>query len=253
MSGAGKSAPRQQQPKGDIAPAHFVASVLQLGISPESVNLQAHAGAQSHPEDDASSERSGHRPTHIKCTDGALDAIRRCHSEFLSLLASELAAVTPDDDNGDGNGDKKKGDPSATGEHSSGNKSEPKGGRKRPRNDEAIPSSASATADVTSDGDSSTVLSRILNETDVMACMERLGMSQVANAASENINQWRDRNRAEMKGAADSEAASKSKQAKKLKKGFRDKDVTAEMIAEQERLLAESARAMKDRMAQQKP
>ena len=251
MSGAGKSASRQQQPKGDIAPAHFVASVLQLGISPESVQ------AQTPPEDDASSERSGHRPTHIKCTDGALDAIRRCHSEFLSLLASELAAVTPDDDNGDGNGDKKKGDPSATGEQSSGNKSEPKGGRKRPRNDEAIPSSdsasASATADVTGDGDSSTVLSRILNETDVMACMERLGMSQVANAASENINQWRDRNRAEMKGAADSEAASKSKQAKKLKKGFRDKDVTAEMIAEQERLLAESARAMKDRMAQQKP
>ena len=246
MSGAGKSASRQQQPKGDIAPAHFVASVLQLGISPESVQ------AQTHPEDDASSERSGHRSTHIKCTDGALDALRRCHSEFLSLLASELAAVTPDDGDGDGNGDKKKGDPSATGEQSSGNKSEPKGGRKRPRNDEAIHSSASATADVTSDGDSSTVLSRILNETDVMACMERLGMSQVANAASENINQWRDRNRAEMKGAADSEAASKSKQAKKLKKGFRDKDVTAEMIAEQERLLAESARAMKERMAQQK-
>lgn len=249
MSGAGKSTSRQQQPKGDIAPAHFVASVLQLGISPESVQ------AQTHPEDDASSERSGHRPTHIKCTDGALDAIRRCHSEFLSLLASELAAVTPDDDNGDGNGDKKKGDPSATGEHSSGNKSEPKGGRKRPRNDEAIPSSdsASATADVTGDGDSSTVLSRILNETDVMACMKRLGMSRVANAASENINQWRDWNRAEMKGSADSEAASNSKQAKKLKKGFRDKDVTPEMIAEQERLLAESARAMKDRMAQQKP
>ena len=97
------------------------------------------------------------------------------------------------------------------------------------------------------------MLSRILNETDVMACMKRLGMSRVANAASENINQWRDRNRAEMKGSADSEAASKSNQAKKLKKGFRDKDVTAEMIAEQERLLAESARAMKDRMAQQKP
>ena len=247
MSGAGKSASRQQQPKGDIAPAHFVASVLQLGISPESVQ------AQTPPEDDAFSEGSGHRPTHIKCTDGALDALRRCHSEFLSLLASELAAVTPGDGDGDGNGDKKKGDPSATGEHSSDAKSKPKSGKKRSRNNEAIPSVSASADDVTGDGDSSTVLSRILNETDVMACMERLGMSQVANAASENINQWRDRNRAEMKGAADSEAASKSKQAKKLKKGFRDKDVTAEMIAEQERLLAESARAMKDRMAQQKP
>ena len=249
MKGAGKSASRQQQqPKGDIAPAHFVASVLQLGISPESVQTQ------THPEDDASSERSGHRSTHIKCTDGALDALRRCHSEFLSLLASELAAVTLDDDDGDGNGDKKKGEPSATGEHSSDAKSKPKGGRKRPRNDEAMPSSASASvAEVTGDGGSSTALSRILNETDVMACMERLGMGQIANAARENINQWRDRNRAEIKGAAESKAASKSKQAKKLKKGFRDKDVTAEMIAEQERLLAESARVMKDRMAQQKP
>jgi len=55
-----------------------------------------------------------------------------------------------------------------------------------------------------------------------------------------------------MKGSDDSKAISKSKQAKKLKKGYRDKDVTAEMIAEQERLLAESARAMKERMAQQK-
>lgn len=245
MSGAGKSASRQQQPKGDIAPAHFVASVLQLGISPESVQ------AQTPPEDDAFSEGSGHRPTHIKCTDGALDALRRCHSEFLSLLASELAAVTPDDD-GDDNGDKKR-DPSAIGEHSSDAKSKPKSGKKRSWNNEAIPSVSASADDVTGDGDSSTVLSRILNETDVMACMERLGMSQVANAASENINQWRDRNRTEMKGSADSEAASKSKQAKKLKKGFRDKDVTAEMIAEQERLLAESARAMKDRMAQQKP
>ena len=77
-------------------------------------------------------------------------------------------------------------------------------------------------------------------------------MSRVANAARENIKQWRDRNRAEMKGSDDSKAISKSKQAKKLKKGYRDKDVTAEMIAEQERLLAESARAMKERMAQQK-
>lgn len=247
MKGAGKSASRQQQPKGDIAPAHFVASVLQLGISPESVNnLQAHDGAQINPEDDASSERSGHRPTHIKCTDGALDALRRCHSEFLSLLASELAAVTPDDD-GDENGD---GDDN--GEHSSDGKSKPKGGRKRSRNDETMPSVSASVAEVTGDGDSSTALSRILNETDVMACMERLGMSQAANAARETINHWRDRNRAEMKGAADSKAASKSKQAKKLKKGFRDKDVTAEMIAEQERLLAESARTMKDRMTQQK-
>ena len=157
--------------------------------------------------------------------------------------------MTPDDDDDDNGG--KKRDPSTTGEHLDA-KSKPKGGRKRPRNDEAIPSSALAD-EVTGNGDSSTALSRILNETDVMSCMERLGMSRVANAARENIKQWRDRNRAEMKGSDDSKAISKSKQAKKLKKGYRDKDVTAEMIAEQERLLAESARVMKDRMAQQKP
>mmetsp|Transcript_18873 Transcript_18873/g.54407 ORF Transcript_18873/g.54407 Transcript_18873/m.54407 type:complete len:279 (-) Transcript_18873:927-1763(-) len=273
MSGAGSSS--RQQPKGDIAPAHFVTSVLQLGILPESVQVPAHPGAKTHPEksdDDVSSERSGQNrsegtggslqnkvsttfgskssvTTRLKCTDGALDALRRCHSEFLSLLASELAAVA-DPDDGDDDGHKKRG-PSAIRDHSSDAKSKPKGGKKRPRNDVAIPPSASADK-VTGDGDSSTALSRILNEADVMACMERLGMSQTAKAARQNTHQWGDRKLAAEANANGGKPASKSKQAKKLRKGFRDKDVTAEMIAEQERLLAESARAMKERMAQQK-
>ena len=79
-------------------------------------------------------------------------------------------------------------------------------------------------------------------------------MSRIAAMAMENIKQWNGRKKSASTATGGDSTISKSaaKKAKKLKKGFRDKDVTAEMIAEQERLLAESARAMKERLQQQK-
>ena len=274
MSGTGTGKGSRQQPKGDIPPAHFVASALQLGIFPKSVQVPEKKGAKVQPEarDGINGAAAGKSSlpvavgsnsstfVPIKCTDGALDALKQCHSEFLVLLASELAAVPDGDVNDDSNGPKKKRGASAditsgnicTSTGSTDGKGAAKSGaKKRPRN-EAAKSSASADAEITLDADTD-ALSRILTEKDVMACMERLGMSRIAAMAMENIKQWNGRKKAARGAAAGDSTTSKSaaKKAKKLKKGFRDKDVTAEMIAEQERLLAESARAMKERLQQQ--
>lgn len=274
MSGTGTGKGSRQQPKGDIPPAHFVASALQLGIVPKNVAVpERNDGAKVQPEArDGTNGASGKsslsagsnsntlEPS-IKCTDGALDALKQCHSEFLILLASELAAVSDGDGNGDSNGPRKQRDASADDTSGSisastgstdGKGAATHGGKKRPRND-AAQSSAPADAETTL-GAGTDALSRILTEKDVMACMERLGMSRIAAMALENIEKWNSRKKSASGAAGGGSAASKSsaKKAKKLKKGFRDKDVTAEMIAEQERLLAESARAMKERLQQQK-
>ena len=273
MSGTGTGKGSRQQPKGDIPPAHFVASALQLGIFPKSVQVLEEKGAKVQPEardgiNGAAGKSSlpvavGSKSSTfvpIKCTDGALDALKQCHSEFLVLLASELAAKPDGDVNDDSNGPKKKRGASAditggnictsTGSRD-GKGAANRGGKKRPRND-AAKSSASADAEITPDADTD-ALSRILTEKDVMACMERLGMSRIAAMAMENIEQWNGREKSASTATGRDSTISKSaaKKAKKLKKGFRDKDVTAEMIAEQERLLAESARAMKERLQQQ--
>lgn len=264
MSGTGTGKGSRQQPKGDIPPAHFVASALQLGIFPKSVQVPEEKGAKVQPEakDGTNSKSSLSVRSNsstldpIKCTDGALDALKQCQSEFLILLASELAAESDGDRNDDGNGPKKRKEASADNSSASigskdGKGAANRGGKKRPRND-AAKSSALADAEITLDADTD-ALSRILTEKDVMACMERLGMSRIAAMAMENIEQWNFRKKAARGAAAGDSTTSKStaKKAKKLKKGFRDKDVTAEMIAEQERLLAESARAMKERLQQQ--
>ena len=279
MSGTGTGKGSRQQPKGDIPPAHFVASALQLGIFPENVAVPQRNGAKIQPEaKDGTNDAVGKSSlpvavgsnsstfVRIKCTDGALDALKQCHSEFLVLLASELAAVSEGDGNDDSNGPTSKNKRDASADNISSNISASSastgskdgkdaakcGAKKRPRND-AAKSSASADAEITLDADTD-ALSRILTEKDVMACMERLGMSRIAAMAMENIEQWNCRKNSARGSAAGDSTTPKSaaKKAKKLKKGFRDKDVTAEMIAEQERLLAESARAMKERLKQQK-
>ena len=276
MSGTGTGKGSRQQPKGDIPPAHFVASALQLGIFPKSVQVPEEKGAKVQPEERdgingaagkssfpvaVGSNSSTFDP--IKCTDGALDALKQCHAEFLVLLASELAAVSEGDGNDDSNGHTRKKKKDASADNISGNISTStgsidgkgaatRGGKKRPRNN-AAKSYASTDAEITLDADTD-ALSRILTEKDVMACMERLGMSRIAAMAMENIEQWNGRKKSATSSIGGGSSASKSvaKKAKKLKKGFRDKDVTAEMIAEQERLLAESARAMKERVQQQR-
>ena len=272
MSGTSTGKNSRQQPKGDIPPAHFVASVLQLGFVPKNVQVSEQKGAKVQPEArDGANDTVGKSSLSvgansstldpIKCTDGALDALKQCHSEFLILLASELAAVSDgggkDDSNGparkDASADNTSGNTSASTGSTDGKAAAKRGGKKRPRNDAAEPSALADAETITLDADTD-VLSRILTEKDVMACMERLGMSRIAAMAMENIEHWNGRKKVASGTGGGGSTASKSaaKKAKKLKKGFRDKDVTAEMIAEQERLLAESARAMKERLKQQK-
>ena len=270
MSGTGTGKSSRQQPKGDIPPAHFVASALQLGIVPKNVAVPERNGAKVQPEvKDGTNGAVGKSSLSvgsnssslvpIKCADGALDALKQCHTEFLILLASELAAVSDGDRKEGTNGPKKKRDTSgssisiSTSTCSTDRKVTRKiGGRKRSRY-EVTKAAASADAGAALDADADE-LSRILTEKDVTACMERLGMSHIAAIAMENIEQWNGRKKSAAIATGGGSTASKSaaKKAKKLKKGFRDKDVTAEMIAEQERLLAESVRAMKERLQQQK-
>lgn len=267
-TGTGKSSRQQPKVKGDIPPAHFVASALQLGVVPKNVAVPERNGAKVQPEvKDGTNGAVGKSSLSvgsnssslvpIKCADGALDALKQCHTEFLILLASELAAVSDGDRKEGTNGPKKKRDTSGSSISTSTCSTDRKvtrkiGGRKRSRN-EVTKAAASADAGAALDADADE-LSRILTEKDVTACMERLGMSRIAAIAMENIEQWNGRKKSAAIATGGGSTASKSaaKKAKKLKKGFRDKDVTAEMIAEQERLLAESVRAMKERLQQQK-
>ena len=86
MSGTGKG-PRQQ-PKGDIPPAHFVASALQLGIFPKSVQVPEQKGAGTNGTSGKSSlsalsvgfNASTLDP--IKCTDGACGKWSGCDGSW---------------------------------------------------------------------------------------------------------------------------------------------------------------------------
>jgi hypothetical protein len=277
MSGTGKggrkAGSRQKPPataKGDIPPAHFVASALQLGLAPRNVpisppqplksNADAAAGARgaSGAAGTPTCSSSSTLLPPIRCTDGALDALRRCHAEFVLLLASELAAISGGENGKEGgNVGAKQSDATTansgnigmgttTSSSSSDGKGPTKGGgKKRPRN-EAV-DAATAVADV-----AGTATSRILTEHDVVLCLERLGMGRVAARAVQNTGQWQERKKQLAGGGGQAASRSTGKRAKKrLKKGYRDAEVTAEMRAEQERLLAESARVMKERLAQQ--
>jgi len=243
----------RQQPKGEMAPAQFVSCLLRVGIAPEGVDIPSETSAtttaaaaaasslaptttdstRSRQAAAARSSTANESCGTIRCTDGAIDALRRCHSEFLSLIAAEVATISSND----------------------ANNSKKKGGKKRPRD---VPS-ATDQADDTTSGVAAAVdasLSKVISEADVMTCLHRLGMDRIATEGRNNINQWEAKKRAsdeEMHTTTSSSSnRSRKKKTKKLKRGFDDKDVTADLIAEQERLLAESARAMKERMAKQR-
>lgn len=141
----------------------------------------------------------------VECTNGALEALRVCHSEFLAAVTSALALES---------------------ESNSG------GGRSEGRGDDVDCGSGI----------------RHLNERHVLACMENLGFSELASRAVESCSD----------GVVDNQETTRSNAGAKAKKRSRKRrgkpfsgfgGTTEELLAEQERLLAESARKMRDQQA----
>lgn len=230
-------------PKGDFGPGKFVDSLMRLGIAPEGVNIADIAGpigtgdkANAQGQDTQQKSRlnpishedhvSSHRQ--LVCTDAAIEGLRLCHSEFLALVASELANLS--NHSTTGNADRQLSEVTKASMIDTYN----------------FKNVRTAATNGAKDDD----LARIVGEHDVRTCLEKLGLSRYLDQAQNNICLWEERRKLQIQrekdGVGNGERLKATAQVKrKRKKAFRDSEVTADLIAEQERLLSASANRMR--------